>query len=119
VDGIEAEVIEELPSGAVGDARSGVATKTEGARPTELDQDVECTGGSHNAADLLDFGACNGLVIGDDGQRFHGRPRQSALLDSIAFQEVGEILRRAKCPLARHLDEIDAAACVEALQLLK
>src|SRR5215831_3470047 len=119
LDGIKAKVIEELLGGAVGDWAPRGATTTAGADPTDLHQHVKRAGGGRNAADLLDFGPRNGLMVGDDGQRLHGRLRQSALLDSVALQEVGEILCRAKCPLSRHLDEVDAAACVKALELLK
>ena len=44
---------------------------------------------------------------------------QAPLLGGMPLQQVGEVLGRAERPLARHLDQVDAAAGVEALQLLQ
>ena len=72
LDGVEAEMVEELLGGAVGDGPARRAAAAARAHPADLHQHVERAGGGDDAADLLDLGARHGLVVGDDGQRLHG-----------------------------------------------
>ena len=69
-----------------------------------------------NAADLLDLGAGDRLVIGDDGERLERRARQLALLDRLAGEQIGRGLRPCGTPICRRADKIDAARGIFGLQ---
>ena len=68
------------------------------------------------AANFLDFGAGDRLVVGDDGQRFHRHARQAArdLDDSPQFgREVGS---GAELPAGSDAGEFDAAPGIAGAQ---
>ena len=111
--------IQELLRRAVGDGPARRPAPAARPHPADLHQHVERAGGGGHAADLLDLGARHRLVVGDDGQRLQCRLGQAPLLGGVALQQIGQVLRRAERPLAGDLDEVDAAAGVEALQLLQ
>jgi hypothetical protein len=79
-------------------------------------QHVECALGNRDAADRLDLGARDGLVIGDDRKRLDRGARELLRLLRFARHQVAEIVRGAERPLAGDADEIHAAACVCVLQ---
>ena len=50
--------------------------------------------GQRDAADVLDLGAGDGLVIGDDGERFDRGARQALLFRLFLAQQEGQIAAR-------------------------
>ena len=108
---------EELLGRAVGHRASRRAPAAPELDPAGLEQHIERAFGRAHAPDLLDLGAGNRLVIGDDGERLERRARQAALLDRLALEQEGKVLGGAERPFAGDAHEIDAARGVGALQL--
>ena len=65
---------------------------------------------------LLDLGAGDRLVVGDDRQRLDRRARELAGLDHLAAQEEAEVGGGAEGPGVADPDKLDAAAVVAAAQ---
>ncbi len=117
-DRIEAEMDQELCRCPVSDRPAGRLAPATHSHPAGLHQHVEGALRHRHAPDLLDVGARNGLVVGDDRQRFDGGARQFALVFVLAGQQPRQVRGRAKRPAPGDSDQIDAAAGVETLQLL-
>src|SRR3546814_12784377 len=83
-----------------------------GAHPFGLHQHVERALGGLNPADRLDFGAADGLVIGDDRQHLGGGTRQFARVVAFAAQRMRKVGRRLAMPMPAAHDEFDLAARV-------
>ena len=81
-----------------------------GADPARVHQHVERALGNLHAADRLDLGAADRLVIGDDRQRLGRRARQPARLLARAAQQMREVGRGLEMPAPAALDQLDAAA---------
>ena len=81
-----------------------------GAHPARLHQHVERALGDLDAADRLDLGAADRLVIGDDRQRLGRRARQPARLLAGPAQQMGKVGRGLEMPAPAALDQLDAAA---------
>ena len=82
------------------------------AHPARLDQPVEREAGQRNAADRLDLGARDRLVIGDDRQRLDRGAGQSARDNALALQFRREVGRGAEGPAAGDAHEVDAAPVI-------
>src|SRR5207248_1096856 len=108
----QAEVGEELLRRRIEQGPAGPLTPAGGARPTRIHQHVERSFGDLHATDRLDFGAADGLVIGDDRQRFRGRARQPPRLLARAAKQVCEIGRRLEVPAPAALDQLDPPAFI-------
>ena len=104
---------------AVGDRPAGRAAAPARTDPAGFHQHVQGARRNGHAADLLDLGARDRLVIGDDRHRLHGGARELTLLLGVPFQQVRQVFGGAECPLARHPHEIDAARGVERAQLVE
>ena len=101
-------------AGAVGDRAAGRPPAAPHPDPARLEQRVERSRRALNAANFLDFGAGDGLVIGDDRKGLERGFRESPLLDGVLLEQVGQVFRRTELPLAGDPREIDAAAGVRA-----
>src|SRR3546814_8532659 len=80
-----------------------------GAHPFGLHQHVERALGGLNPADRLDFGAADGLVIGDDRQHLGGGTRQFARVVAFAAQKMRKVARRMAMPMPAAPDKLDPA----------
>jgi hypothetical protein len=77
--------------------------------PARLHQHVERALRDLDAADRLDLGAADRLVIGDDRQRLGRRARQPPRLLAGAAQDMGEVGRGLEMPAPAALDQLDPA----------
>ena len=119
LDRVEAEMLEELRGRAVGHRPTRRAAAAAQFDPARLQQHVDGAFRGAHPPDLLDLGAGDRLVIGDDGERLQRRARQAALLDRLLLQQEGQIVGGAERPFAGDAHQIDAARGIGALQLLE
>src|SRR6266568_8597118 len=78
--------------------------------PLSVFERLDDLGRYRNAADRLDIAPRHGLLIGDDRQRLHCRPRITRRLFRREPVEIGLQLRlRTETPAARDLGQLDAA----------
>jgi hypothetical protein len=70
-----------------------------------------------DAANFLDLGSGQRLVVGNDGQCLHGRARGFAHHRPLDLHEWRQVGRGSQCPAVADLDQIDAAIGVERGQL--
>ena len=78
--------------------------------PARLHQHVERALRDLDAADRLDLGAADRLVIGDDRQRLGRRARQPPRLLARPAEQMREIGRGLEMPAPAALDQLDPAA---------
>ena len=86
--------------------RPGTSLRPRGAISAASRSEFQRGLGQAGAADLLDLGAGDGLVVGDDGQRLHRRPRQAARHLHDAGDGGGEFGRGAEREAAGDLDQL-------------
>ena len=106
---------QELARRAVSDRPAGRLASAAHAHPARLHQHVERALRHRDAANFLDVGAGDRLMVGDDGERLDRGARELALLLAFARQQPGQdrsAVRNVQRP--RDPDEIDAASGVEA-----
>ena len=108
----EAEVGQELLRGRV-EQRPARALPAPGRpNPARIHQHVERALGDLHAADRLDLGAADRLMIGDDRQRLGRRARQAPRLLARSAKQMREVGRGLEMPAPAALDELDPAALV-------
>ena len=93
-------MLEELGGRAVGHRAPRRAAAAAQFDPARLQQHVDGALRGAHPPDLLDLGAGDRLVIGDDGERLQRRARQAALLDRLLLQQEGQIVGGAERPFA-------------------
>src|SRR5262249_62133271 len=76
--------------------------------PSGLEQNIEGALRCAHAPNLLDLGASDRLVIGDDGQRLECGARQAALLDRFPLGQKGKSVGGAEAPLSRKPPGVEA-----------
>ena len=102
-------MIEKAGRGAIGHGPSGGAAAAPQANPARFQQGVDCAARHSHAADLLDFGARGGLVVGNDRQCFHGRAAQFFRLLRAFHQQPGQISGGAKSPFLANAHQFNPA----------
>ena len=96
--------------------RPGASRRPAGRIQPRFQQGVERAARNLHAADRLDLGPADGLVIGDDRQRLDAGAAELARLALLAAQDVGEIGRRLEMPAPPALDQLDPPPLVQRRQ---
>ena len=84
-------------------------TAAGGAHPARFHQHVDGAAAHRHAANFLDFGTGDGLVIGDDRQGFDGGARQFAHRLARRAQVMRQIGGGLELPAATAFHQVDAA----------
>ena len=87
--------------------------------PAGFEQQIKSSLGDRDAANILDFGPGDRLVISDDRQRFERRARKPLGFALAAGEQPGEIGRRPEHPLAAGPHKINTARRVVPLRRFK
>jgi hypothetical protein len=117
VDGLQAEVIEEALRGAPGDRTARRAAPPLGPDPADLQQRVESTLGEGHAADLLDLGAGDRLVVGDHRQSLQRDARQLAGDLGLQLHARRQVFGGAERPAPAAPDQVDSPVGIERLEV--
>src|SRR5262249_32513025 len=108
-DRIEPEMRQERFGRAIGQRTAWRLAAAARPDPPGLQQDVNRALGRRHAANLLDLGARDRLVIGNDRERLDRRPRQLAGLHCLLAEQPGQVSGGAERPFAANAPPIGPA----------
>src|SRR6185437_13580042 len=116
---LQAEMDQEAIRGPVGHWPSRRAFAASDFDPANLHQGVQRALREGHTTDVLDLGAGDWLVVGDDRQGLDGSAGQAALFRLLAAKQERQIRRGAELPFSRNVHEGYAPAFIQSLKLRK
>ena len=112
-DILQPELDQEGLRGAIGDRAARGTFAPADLHPADLHQGVDGALGEGDAANVLDLGPGDGLVVGDDRQGFDGRLGQALLFRLLLAQQEGQIGGGADLVFSGNTAKVDAALLID------